>query len=282
MDRGDVVVVVPVYGARELFEECLRSVVAHTTPGTRVVVADDAEPGPGDPAFTERSRRTRRSSWTYVRRAAEPRLRRQHERGVPRHRAGRRGDRQLRHRRAPRVAGAPARGGVQRRPRGDREHAHQPRHDPLGPRLEAPVAASRRRACRSTEADALHRARLAAAAPAHPDRRRALPLHPPLGARAGRRLRRGVLARLRRGGRLLPALPRARAAPRRRRRPLRLPPRRGPRSAARARSARSATRTSSTAATRTTRRRCWRPRRPRRSRSRARSPPPGSRSASCR
>ena len=29
MERGDVVVVVPVYGARELFEKCLRSVVAH-------------------------------------------------------------------------------------------------------------------------------------------------------------------------------------------------------------------------------------------------------------
>ena len=44
MERGDAVVVVPVYGARELFEECLRSVVANTTPGTRIVVADDASP----------------------------------------------------------------------------------------------------------------------------------------------------------------------------------------------------------------------------------------------
>ena len=46
MERGDVVVVVPVYGARELFEECLRSVVANTTPGTRIIVADDASPDP--------------------------------------------------------------------------------------------------------------------------------------------------------------------------------------------------------------------------------------------
>ena len=46
MERGDVVVVVPVYGARELFEDCLRSVVANTTPGTRIVVADDASPDP--------------------------------------------------------------------------------------------------------------------------------------------------------------------------------------------------------------------------------------------
>ena len=52
MTRGDVVVVVPVYGARELFEECLRSVVEHTTPGTRVLVADDASPDPGIEAFT--------------------------------------------------------------------------------------------------------------------------------------------------------------------------------------------------------------------------------------
>lgn len=51
MDRGDVVVVVPVYGARELFEECLRSVVANTTPGTRIVVADDASPDPEIEAF---------------------------------------------------------------------------------------------------------------------------------------------------------------------------------------------------------------------------------------
>ena len=150
-------------------------------------------------------------------------------------RAGRRGDRQLRHGRARRVARAPARGGLQRRPRGDREHAHQPRHDPVGPRLRSDPSPLPPPGLSITEADARDRARLAAAAPAHPDRRRALPLHPPLRARARRRLRRGVLARLRRGGRLLPALPRARAAPRGRRRPLRLPPRRRARSAARAR-----------------------------------------------
>ena len=52
MTRDDAVVVVPVYGARELFEECLRSVVEHTTPGTRVLVADDASADPGIEAFT--------------------------------------------------------------------------------------------------------------------------------------------------------------------------------------------------------------------------------------
>jgi glycosyltransferase involved in cell wall biosynthesis/GT2 family glycosyltransferase len=54
LTRGDVVVCIPVFGARELFEECLRSVVDHTTPGTRVLVADDASPDPGIEAFTRR------------------------------------------------------------------------------------------------------------------------------------------------------------------------------------------------------------------------------------
>ncbi len=54
MSRGDAVVVVPVYGARELFEECLRSVVEHTPAGTRVVVADDATPDPDIETFTAR------------------------------------------------------------------------------------------------------------------------------------------------------------------------------------------------------------------------------------
>ena len=82
--RGDVVVVVPVYGARELFEECLRSVVEHTPPGTRVLVADDASPDPEIEAFTARPRR-RRAGRARLRAApAEPRLRRQHERRLRR------------------------------------------------------------------------------------------------------------------------------------------------------------------------------------------------------
>jgi GT2 family glycosyltransferase len=52
--RGEAVVCIPVFGARELFEECLRSVVEHTTPGTRVLVADDASPDPDIEAFTRR------------------------------------------------------------------------------------------------------------------------------------------------------------------------------------------------------------------------------------
>lgn len=42
--RGDAVVCVPVYGADELFAECLRAVFAHTDPQTPVLVCDDATP----------------------------------------------------------------------------------------------------------------------------------------------------------------------------------------------------------------------------------------------
>ena len=184
------------------------------------------QPGPGHPGLHRATGRGRAGRADVRAAPGEPRLRRQHERRVRRHRAGRRGDRQLRHGRARGVAGAAARGGLQRRARGDRQHAHEPRHDPHDPRsrpaLAPPTAGPVDH--RDRRAD---RARLAAAAPAHPDRRRTLPLHPPLGARARRRLRSGVLARLRRGGGLLPALHGARAAPRGRRRPVRLPPRGG-------------------------------------------------------
>ena len=68
MDRGDVVVVIPVYGARELFEECLRSIVANTPPDTRVVVADDASPDPGIESFTRDLVGTAAVDLSYVRR----------------------------------------------------------------------------------------------------------------------------------------------------------------------------------------------------------------------
>jgi GT2 family glycosyltransferase len=54
VNRGDVVVCIPVFGARELFEQCLRSVVEHTSPGTLVLVADDASPDPDIETFTRR------------------------------------------------------------------------------------------------------------------------------------------------------------------------------------------------------------------------------------
>ena len=52
--RDEAIVCIPVFGARELFEQCLRSVVEHTSPGTTVVVADDASPDPEIERFTER------------------------------------------------------------------------------------------------------------------------------------------------------------------------------------------------------------------------------------
>jgi GT2 family glycosyltransferase len=68
MERGDAVVVIPVYGARELFEECLRSVVANTPAGTRVLVADDASPDPGIESFTRRRADGAGVDLSYVRR----------------------------------------------------------------------------------------------------------------------------------------------------------------------------------------------------------------------
>ena len=47
VERGEVVVAIPVFGALDLFEACLRSVVAHTGASVQVLVADDATPGGG-------------------------------------------------------------------------------------------------------------------------------------------------------------------------------------------------------------------------------------------
>jgi glycosyltransferase involved in cell wall biosynthesis len=46
LERGAVAVCIPVYGAHELFAECLRSVLRHTPVEIPVVVADDSTPGP--------------------------------------------------------------------------------------------------------------------------------------------------------------------------------------------------------------------------------------------
>jgi glycosyltransferase involved in cell wall biosynthesis/GT2 family glycosyltransferase len=43
--RGEVVVCIPVFGALDLFEQCLASVVRHTSPDVPIIVADDATPG---------------------------------------------------------------------------------------------------------------------------------------------------------------------------------------------------------------------------------------------
>ncbi len=44
--RGEVIVCIPVYGAQELFSECLASVLAHTPRDVRVLIADDASHDP--------------------------------------------------------------------------------------------------------------------------------------------------------------------------------------------------------------------------------------------
>ena len=42
--RGDVVIVIPVFGAHARFVECLRSVLAHTPIDIPLLVVDDASP----------------------------------------------------------------------------------------------------------------------------------------------------------------------------------------------------------------------------------------------
>src|SRR4051795_10986101 len=44
--RGDVVVVIPLFGAHELFVRCLSTVLAHTPADVTILVADDAGPDP--------------------------------------------------------------------------------------------------------------------------------------------------------------------------------------------------------------------------------------------
>jgi GT2 family glycosyltransferase len=44
LGRGDGVVCVPVYGAEELFAQCLASVLAHTDPSVPILICDDATP----------------------------------------------------------------------------------------------------------------------------------------------------------------------------------------------------------------------------------------------
>lgn len=50
-ERGKAVVCIPVYGAPELFAECLTSVLAHTPPDVLILIADDASPDPAIEAF---------------------------------------------------------------------------------------------------------------------------------------------------------------------------------------------------------------------------------------
>ncbi len=52
-ERGEIVVCIPVYGARELFAECLTGVLAHTAPDVPILIADDASPDPAIEGFIE-------------------------------------------------------------------------------------------------------------------------------------------------------------------------------------------------------------------------------------
>ena len=114
--RGTVtcVVVVPVYGARDLFEECLRSVVEHTHARHARAGRRRREPRPGHPGV---HRAARRGGAAVAARLRPPRRRtsassRNMNAVFARHGAGRRRDRQLRHGRARRLARAPARRGL--------------------------------------------------------------------------------------------------------------------------------------------------------------------------
>jgi GT2 family glycosyltransferase/glycosyltransferase involved in cell wall biosynthesis len=53
MQRGEVVVCIPVYGQHELVERCVASVLAHTPSDVTILVADDASPDGATKSFLE-------------------------------------------------------------------------------------------------------------------------------------------------------------------------------------------------------------------------------------
>ena len=228
MTRGEAVVCIPVFGARDLFEQCLRSVVEQTPPGTHVLVADDASPDPEIETFTRRVAEevAERMPVEYVRREQNlgfvANMNAVFRDTAPADVVIVNSDTVVPAAWLERLRAAAYSDGLVATASTLSNHGtilSVPDRDAPSP-LPPPGLSI-------TEADARIARGVAAAAPAHPDRHRALPLHPALGARARRPLRRDVLARLRRGGRLLAALLGARAVARRGRRPLRLPPRRG-------------------------------------------------------
>src|SRR5262245_7628978 len=52
--RGDAVVCVPVYNARDELAQCLEAAVRHTPADVKIVVADDASPDPTIRSLVER------------------------------------------------------------------------------------------------------------------------------------------------------------------------------------------------------------------------------------
>jgi GT2 family glycosyltransferase/glycosyltransferase involved in cell wall biosynthesis len=65
--RGEIVVCIPVYGAPELFAECLTSVLAHTSTDVAILIADDASPDPAIGDFVRSLGATLRHSVSYLR-----------------------------------------------------------------------------------------------------------------------------------------------------------------------------------------------------------------------
>jgi len=65
--RGQAVVCIPVYGAPELFAECLTSVLAHTPAEVPILIADDASPDPAIDEFVRSLAETLQHSVYYLR-----------------------------------------------------------------------------------------------------------------------------------------------------------------------------------------------------------------------
>ena len=65
--RGEAVVCIPVYGAPDLFAECLTSVLAHTPVDTPILIADDASPDPAIGEFVRSLSGTLRHELSYLR-----------------------------------------------------------------------------------------------------------------------------------------------------------------------------------------------------------------------
>lgn len=66
-ERHETVVCIPVYGAPDLFAECLTSVLAHTPADIRIVIADDASPDPAIHAFVSSLKNTLEHEVSYLR-----------------------------------------------------------------------------------------------------------------------------------------------------------------------------------------------------------------------
>ena len=62
LHRGDAAVCIPVFGAYDLFAQCLLSAIAHTEPAVPVLICDDATPDPRLRALLEEALRERGSS----------------------------------------------------------------------------------------------------------------------------------------------------------------------------------------------------------------------------